>query len=118
MKQQSFLEKYIRYLSITKDCIDANSRIIDKMCSNVGDLFVTQDSYIEFRKIAEQVQDPKNDEVHMIFKQIVRDWTDLGREERERCYKPILDELMKEFGDVVRKNQFRIVRINFLHDSD
>ena len=33
------------------------------------------------------------DRVYTTLKQIVRDWSSEGREEREFCYKPILNEL-------------------------
>ena len=76
------------------------------MLSNVDNLFINTKSNIEQQDIV--CIDPDSDKVHTTLKQIVRDWTDLGLEEREQCYKPILDELMTHF-DVSQKNQFKVV---------
>lgn len=54
-------------------------------------------------------KDTDLEEIHMFFKQIVRDWTVLGVEERDQCYKPILDELTSHFKDV-KNNEYRVVR--------
>lgn len=103
------LEKYAKYLNSTKECVEANTRIIDKMLSNVENLFINSKSHIEPQEIVHQIQDPDTDKVHITLKQIVRDWTDLGADERDQCYKPILNEIMSHFNDV-KKKQFRVVR--------
>lgn len=105
--QQKYLDKYKRYLNSTKECVETNNRVIEKMLSNVENLFINSKSNIEPQEIVHQ-QDPDSDKVHITIKQIVRDWTDLGAGEREQCYKPILDELMNHF-QVSEKNQFRVV---------
>jgi len=35
--------------------------------------------------------------VQSTLKQFVRDWSTEGIEERNTCYKPIIDEILKEF---------------------
>jgi carnosine N-methyltransferase len=110
-RQQKFLEKYKRYLNSTKECVEANNRVIDKMLANVDQLFINSrnQSIIEPKDI-EQVHDPDSDKVHITIKQIVRDWTDLGASERDQCYKPIIAEVLNHFDVAnMQKNQFKIV---------
>lgn len=102
------LENYAKYLNSTKECVEANTRIIDKMLSNIENLFINSKSHIEPQEIVPQIQDPDTDKVHVTLKQIVRDWTDLGSFERDQCYKPIISEIMSHFNNI-KKNQFRVV---------
>lgn len=90
--------------------MENNTRVIDKMLSNVDQLFINSRSNIEPQEIVSQIQDPDADKVHVTLKQIVRDWTDLGAGERDQCYKPILNEIMEHFTNVnMQKNQFKVV---------
>lgn len=108
-KQQKLLEKYKHFLNSTKECVEANNRVIEKMLSNVENLFINSKSNIEPQEIV-QIQDPDSDKVHITLKQIVRDWTDLGSDERDSCYKPILNEIMNHFNSSgMQKNQFKVV---------
>jgi carnosine N-methyltransferase len=107
-KQQDFLEKYLRYLNATKECVEANNRVIEKMVSNVDNLFINSKSNIEPQELL-CVQDPDSDKVHITLKQIVRDWTDLGAEEREQSYKPIISEIVKYFSADINKNEIKVV---------
>lgn len=110
-KQQKLLEKYKRFLNSTKEAVEQNNRVIEKMLSNVDNLFINSStSNIEPQEFT-QVHDPDSDKVHITIKQIVRDWTDLGAEERDQCYKPILNEIMSHFDVAdMKRNQFKVVR--------
>lgn len=87
-RQQKLLDKYLHYLNSTKESVEANFRVIEKMLSNVDTLFINSKSTIEPQDISSLIQDPDSDKVHITLKQIVRDWTDLGSNERDQCYKP------------------------------
>lgn len=109
-KQQKLLDKYQTYLNSTKECVDANTRVIEKMLSNVDQLFINSRSHIEPQELVLQIQDPDADKVHITLKQIVRDWTDLGAEERDQSYKLILNEILNQFSDVnMQKDQVKVV---------
>lgn len=113
-KQQKLLTKYVNSLNATKECVDANSRVIEKMLSNeiVNNLFINSKSNIEQEELSYIVQDPDSDKVHITLKQIARDWSDLGAGERDQCYKPCIDELLKHFDPTSQKHQFRVVSNN------
>lgn len=85
------------------------------MLSNVDNLFINSKSNIEQQELSYIVQDPDSDKVHITLKQIARDWSDLGANEREQCYKPIVDELMKRLDPSSQKSQFRVVSRDELH---
>lgn len=106
-KQQTMLAKYVSNLNATKECVDANNRVIEKMLSNVVNLFINSKSNIEQDELNYIIQDPDSDKVHITLKQIARDWSDLGADEREQCYKPIIAELMQHFDPT--KSQLRVV---------
>lgn len=57
-----------------------------------------------------QIDDPDTDKVHVTLKQIVRDWTDLGAEERNQSYQPILNELSEHFDiDKMEANKHKVL---------
>lgn len=80
------------------------------MLSNVNELFINSRSHIEPQELVSSLGDPDADKVHITLKQIVRDWTDLGAEERDQSYKLILNEIMNQFSDVgTQKDQIKVV---------
>lgn len=94
---QEMLSKYRNHLNRVRDCIGVNYRIICKMIKNVDQLFengmetktVQQDDG-QVTKIRQQ--DLEN--VQVTLKQFARDWSYDGEEERQQCYKPIIDEIL------------------------
>lgn len=79
------------------------------MLSNVENLFINSKSNIEPQEIVVPL-DPDSDKVIITLKQIVRDWTDIGANEREQCYQPIIDEITKHFDmENMQKNQYKVV---------
>lgn len=108
-KQQKLLTKYVSNLNATKECVDLNNRVIEKMLANVENLFINSKSNIEQQELSYIVQDPDSDKVHITLKQIARDWSALGADERDQCYKPVVEELMKHFDPNSQKSQFRVV---------
>lgn len=62
-KQQSYLEKYSKYLNATKECIEANARVIDKMLANVDNLFINSSTKSNIEPEDPIIQDPDSDKV-------------------------------------------------------
>lgn len=128
--QQNMLENYKKTLNATKQCVEQNHRIIEKFLSGVDSLFVNSSWFIHCVKIQCKIliliiilesdiemphellhiSDPDSDKVHVTLKQIVRDWTNIGADERNQSYKPILDELREHFDiDNMTKNQHKVL---------
>jgi len=49
------------------------------------------------------------DKVQSTLKQLVRDWSEEGEEERRLSYEPLLDELERFYGDVPDRNSVRVL---------
>lgn len=49
------------------------------------------------------------DKVRSTLKQIARDWSEEGAEERDACYGPILEELSRRFPDVDQRGDVRVL---------
>lgn len=79
------------------------------MLCNIDSLFVNSKSNIEPQELL-PTTDPDSDKVHITLKQVVRDWSDEGANERSQCYGAILNELTKHFDiSTMAKNQYKIV---------
>ncbi|KAG6806702.1 hypothetical protein H0H93_002580, partial [Arthromyces matolae] len=46
------------------------------------------------------------DKLRTTLKQLVRDWSEEGRAEREACYEPMKDALAKHFSNVPAEERF------------
>lgn len=83
------------------------------MLANVDNLFINSStrSNIDPEESNSFTHDSDSDKVHITLKQIVRDWTDEGADERDPCYKLIIEEIMNNFNIAdMQKNQFKVVR--------
>lgn len=117
---QKMLTNYRLQLLRSRHCIEANHKVIHKMIADVDQIFQEEpngdkgDSNCYHRihkhiKVAEAVGDGQSsssskkldtDRVIVTLKQIVRDWSSDGRDERDACYNPILEAIMEYFKDV------------------
>lgn len=118
---QRRLEKYKTYLTKFKKCLDVNNSVVHLIIRDVDTMFenvdhsdtVTTNGAESFGcnynncEIASQKQHKMQhdvEKVQSVLKNIVRDWSTMGAEERKQCYMPILDELEEcfppdEYGD-------------------
>jgi carnosine N-methyltransferase len=133
--QRVYLEEFEDNCKELLRCIDENKQIIDLILEDVDSMFenVDRDSVIFFSSflfylaknecLQKKIKDiSKNarldldkprlsmvqdvDRVITTLKQIVRDWSIEGLEERKLCYGLILDELKKLFPNVKPNNEY------------
>ncbi|XP_011500547.1 PREDICTED: UPF0586 protein C9orf41 isoform X2 [Ceratosolen solmsi marchali] len=96
---QKLLTKYREHLVDVKRCIENNDEIIKLIIKDVTHIFEnvsptssSTDSTLSHRPImADQ------EKVQATIKQLVRDWSTEGTEERRTCYQPIIDEIISKF---------------------
>lgn len=99
-QHQRLLINYSNSLETIRHCVDYNYNVILEMIKDTAYLFENQntpsldgwhptDKYSPIESDLEKVQST--------LKQFVRDWSTEGLEERNTCYKPIIDEILKEF---------------------
>ncbi|XP_014214936.1 carnosine N-methyltransferase isoform X2 [Copidosoma floridanum] len=96
---QKLLSNYKDHLNQVKQCIENNDEIIKLIIKDVAHIFEnvspassTTDNTLTHRPImADQ------EKVQATIKQLVRDWSTEGIEERRTCYQPIIDEIMNQY---------------------
>uniref|UniRef100_A0A182WLH6 carnosine N-methyltransferase n=1 Tax=Anopheles minimus TaxID=112268 RepID=A0A182WLH6_9DIPT len=97
---QKMLSSYQEHLQNLKHCIDVNAQVIKQIIQDANCLFQNADHNIEpdlqpSDGLKLRYQDFQK--VQITMKQIFRDWSDLGKLERDQCYTPIIDEITKFF---------------------
>ncbi|XP_008560098.1 carnosine N-methyltransferase [Microplitis demolitor] len=95
---QQLLIKYREHLQQVKVCIEHNAEIIKLITRGAPSIFENvnppdeHDSTLNSRPIlADQ------EKVQATIKQLIRDWSVQGIEERKTCYQPIIDEIIHQF---------------------
>ncbi|CAG2122639.1 unnamed protein product, partial [Medioppia subpectinata] len=79
-RHQQLLTNYRQHLEDVCKAIDTNHKVIEL--------------------ISMKPQEPLDtDKVNSVFKQLVREWTDVGVNERKTCFEPILNSIEEHFGD-------------------
>lgn len=128
-RHQRFLATYRDNLNRIRDAIDVNYDVIKQILSTTDHIFVNENCYYQDRndvvkairghdieKVCQgfHCYDCQNKssfpKVQVTLKQIARDWSSDGEQEREQCYKPIVDEVLRQFDpDKIDPNQVKIL---------
>ncbi|XP_054752163.2 carnosine N-methyltransferase-like [Lytechinus pictus] len=91
---QDLLPDFIPHLKQIKHCIDHNFIIIQLMLDSTRDMFENSSVITNGESAgAKAVVKMDMDKVLTTLKQFFRDWSSDGKEERDGCYKPIIDEI-------------------------
>uniref|UniRef100_A0A336MW75 carnosine N-methyltransferase n=1 Tax=Culicoides sonorensis TaxID=179676 RepID=A0A336MW75_CULSO len=98
-KHQSLLEKYRETLNRIRDAIHANYQVIKVMIKTIDQLFLNdnESTYCDNNSELCKVGLNEIERVQVTLKQIARDWSTDGEDERQQCYKPIIDEVVNYF---------------------
>ncbi|XP_025991327.1 carnosine N-methyltransferase isoform X2 [Solenopsis invicta] len=96
---QKLLSKYGQHLQEVKRCIGNNDEIIKLIIKDVAHIFenvcpttAQVDNTLNLRPVMSD-----QEKVQATIKQLVRDWSVEGAEERKACYQPIVDEILCQF---------------------
>lgn len=111
-RHQCLLTNYRMQMLRKRNCIEANYKIILKMIADVDQIFEAEENGDNncYHRIHKHLKatggdnmyaQPKldTDRVIITLKQIIRDWSTEGAEERRACYSPILEALTDYFKD-------------------
>lgn len=99
---QKLLSHYSDNLSKLKVAVDHNYEIIKLIIQDVAHMFENMDHAQITQSIAKKAIIPSNmdmEKIQSTLKQLVRDWSEDGRPERDTCYTPIIDELDLRFPE-------------------
>lgn len=98
-------------LESLQSCIDLNYRVLSEMIAESDQMFDNPDPRYNGKNACEGVGDnlPQTapmdiEKVQSTLKQFVRDWSEVGKEEREMCYAPILKELDRLYPKIRDNN--------------
>lgn len=96
---KKWLAKYKEDLENYKKCIAKNAEFIPIVIHGANNIFEnvynsdnTTHSETEVGTLSEGL-----DKVQCVFKQLMRDWSSLGSEERKQCYGPIIEEIEEQY---------------------
>eukprot|EP00039_Didymoeca_costata_P004084 m.71242 g.71242 ORF g.71242 m.71242 type:complete len:277 (+) comp12227_c0_seq2:49-879(+) len=113
--QRSYFSQTLEYQSMLpfmpekhaalRRAVEVNAQLVGEITSD-GLMFATAglDEAANPNPSPERPAEFDMDKVYTTIKQFVRDWSLEGKEERERCYQPILDEIDSRFGKMSRQD--------------
>lgn len=92
---KKWLSKYKEDLENYKRCIEKNAEFIPVVLQHANNIFgniYNSDNPTHSETNVGTLSEGL-DKVQSVFKQLMRDWSDLGAEERTQCYGPIIEEI-------------------------
>lgn len=100
IRHQQLLSQYKNGLDRIRDAIDANNSVIQQILSTTDQLFLNDNTvYKDGNGITGRMRAFDIEKVQVILKQISRDWSLDGIQERQQCYQPIIDEIISHFSE-------------------
>ncbi|XP_050441311.1 carnosine N-methyltransferase [Adelges cooleyi] len=112
-QHQRLLINYSTNLETIRHCIQSNYNVILEIIKDTTCLFENQDTPSPDRWRTPDVCKPiatDLEKVQSTLKQFVRDWSNEGVEERNTCYKPIIEDILKEFPlDTVEPHEVKVL---------
>ncbi|XP_043462810.1 carnosine N-methyltransferase isoform X1 [Leptopilina heterotoma] len=102
---QKLLSKYRDHLQEVKRCIENNDDIIKLIIKDVAHIFENVNPASTDNESVRKVNltlsarpiTADQEKVQATIKQLVRDWSTEGTDERNACYQPIVDEILMQF---------------------
>ncbi|XP_069555822.1 carnosine N-methyltransferase isoform X1 [Brachyistius frenatus] len=117
-RHQSLLPNVLSNLACISQCADHNQEVLQAIIHNSLHMFDNMEYGERVRPDITQ-EDPRKvrpsstfdlDKLKSTIKQFVRDWSEVGRAERESCYKPIIQEIQRLFPC----DQYDVSRVSVL----
>uniref|UniRef100_A0A915HT62 carnosine N-methyltransferase n=1 Tax=Romanomermis culicivorax TaxID=13658 RepID=A0A915HT62_ROMCU len=109
LQNDNGVDSYVEHLKRVKSCIDENQKFLNLITARVGRMFENQnyddhdirDPTTKRKKWTDErsVSEFNMEKLRSTLKQFVRDWAEEGKEERESCYTPVLEDLKQLFPD-------------------
>lgn len=106
-RHQKLLEDYRNHLHEVAKAVEQNHQLMQLIVADISNLFENidyttpefEDSDLNCHRTPTTLD---SDKVNAILKQLVREWTDEGSNERKTCFEPIINQIedcFKESGD-------------------
>ena len=112
--QQRRLTPYTRHLNEIEKCINFNSSLMQELVKDAECMFLNRESLMPGRRpeAARKATEPSPADMEKtacVLRQVVREWSHEGREERSQSFSVILDAIERHLGS--RKSSRRETRV-------
>ncbi|OQR69486.1 UPF0586 protein C9orf41-like [Tropilaelaps mercedesae] len=103
-EHRRLLEEYRKHLDQVRVSIDHNAEFLNELTVDIAKMFENQEIHEVDPQIAQELAPTEGDmdKVRTVLKQFCREWSEVGRVEREQSFQPLIRELEKLFPDGVR----------------
>ncbi|XP_023658956.1 carnosine N-methyltransferase [Paramormyrops kingsleyae] len=97
-RQRALIPNFLPNLAKIRQCIDQNQEVLKAIVRNCIHMFENMEygEDDEMRKVRPSSTFDM-DKLKSTIKQFVRDWSEAGKAERDSCYQPLIDEILKIF---------------------
>ncbi|XP_060762739.1 carnosine N-methyltransferase [Neoarius graeffei] len=97
-RHQQLLSGFLDKLAEIRRCMECNHEVLQAIVQNCTHMFenIEYDKDDDVRR-AGPASTFDMDKLKSTIKQFVRDWSEAGQAERDSCYKPIVEEIQKQF---------------------
>ncbi|XP_063769931.1 carnosine N-methyltransferase isoform X2 [Pseudophryne corroboree] len=106
--QQKMVPHFHSNLDRIRKCANHNQEILEMIVNDCTNMFENKEYGSNGHRKTNPVSTFDMDKLKSTIKQFVRDWSEEGKSERDACYQPIVDEILKSFpkdkGDVSQVN--------------
>ncbi|XP_078252375.1 carnosine N-methyltransferase isoform X1 [Rhinoraja longicauda] len=98
---QKLLPNFLPHVRKLRECIEHNYEILKEIINNCNHMFENKEyGFIDMESDLGRLKPASTfdmDKLKSTIKQFVRDWSEDGMSERDACYQPIIDEILKQF---------------------
>ncbi|NP_001089556.1 uncharacterized protein LOC734612 [Xenopus laevis] len=108
--QQKLLPHFLPHLDSIRQCIEHNQMILQMIVDDCTHMFENKEYGVNGYRKPTPPSTFEMDKLKSTIKQFVRDWSEDGKSERDACYQPIVDEILKYFP----KDKSDVSNINIL----
>ncbi|KAJ6669606.1 hypothetical protein lerEdw1_000155 [Lerista edwardsae] len=108
--QQKLLPQFLLHLDKIRQCIDHNQGILKTIVNDCSHMFENKEYDDDGNGKITPASTFDMDKLKSTLKQFVRDWSETGKPERDSCYQPIINEIVKSFP----KERWDLSKVNIL----
>uniref|UniRef100_A0A8C6XF88 Carnosine N-methyltransferase 1 n=1 Tax=Naja naja TaxID=35670 RepID=A0A8C6XF88_NAJNA len=95
--QQKLLPQFLPHLDKIRKCVDHNQAILQSIVNDCTQMFENREYDGDGNGKITPASTFDMDKLKSTLKQFVRDWSETGKPERDSCYQPIINEIVKNF---------------------
>ncbi|XP_072260241.1 carnosine N-methyltransferase [Pyxicephalus adspersus] len=95
--QQKMIPHFFSNMDTLRKCADENQEILQMILSDCTHMFENKEYGSNSHRKLSPASSFYMDKLKSTIKQFVRDWSEEGKTERDTCYQPIIEEILKSF---------------------